>query len=103
MAPTSGVLTSARWEVVDRRLVIRQWPEEIECVAFSPLSGDVHLLNLPARILLEILAVQPQTLQELQAALVTQTGASGDREWEAAVEAALTTLDRAGLIEPRPL
>lgn len=81
--------------------MIRLWPGETECVAFSPLSGDVHLLSHPARRLLERLAEGPQTGAALIEYLAAAAEGPHGAEWVAAVEDALTTLDRAGLIEPR--
>jgi PqqD family protein of HPr-rel-A system len=89
------------WQLVDGGLVVRQWPGETECVAFSPLSGDVHLLSQPARRLLQYVAAEPQSFDALVRQLAQDAGRAQDEGWVAAVEDALTALDRAGLIEPR--
>jgi PqqD family protein of HPr-rel-A system len=89
------------WQVVDPELVVRAWPDESECVAFSPLSGDVHLLSQPARRLLRYVASGPLSFDALVDQLARDAGRTQDEGWVTAVEDALTALDRAGLIEPR--
>jgi PqqD family protein of HPr-rel-A system len=87
------------WQLADPDLVVRRWPDELECVVFSPLSGEVHLLNLPALSLLESLGDRPRSAEQL-AEVLARASSDGD-EWLAGLMDALTTLDRAGLIEPR--
>ena len=85
----------------DARLVTKHWNDEDEWVIFSPLSGDVHLLNSAAYQLLEALAEgPPMSAEALVAHLAGLAGRTPDAELEAAVATALTTLDSAGLIEP---
>jgi PqqD family protein of HPr-rel-A system len=91
-------LTSARrWRLVDPDLVWRSWPNEDEAVLYSPASGDVHLLNLAARRLIELAAEAPKTAQELAAAL----GSSAPQEeLLSSVAATIEMLDGAGILEP---
>ena len=89
------------WAVVDEHLTLRQWGGEAECVAFSPLSGDVHLISVAAKVLLETLSRQPLDRDQLVVRLAEASARAVDDEWASAVDAALTMLDRAGLIEPR--
>ena len=93
-------LAAPKWQLADLTLVVRRWPGEEECVVFSPLSGEVHLLNLAALALLEALGHEPQTVQDLSEQLAREAGRSVDGEWSDRLEVALTTLDHAGLIEP---
>lgn len=90
-----------RWQLADSQLQVRHWADEAEGVVFSPLSGEVHLLNLSALALLEALAREPLSTQQLSEFLALTSGRPPDDDWAAAVGDALTTLDRAGLIEPR--
>lgn len=69
-------------------------------MVFSPLSGEVHLLNLPALALLDTLSGRALLARELTEHLAGDSSLDTD-EWAVAVGDALTTLDRAGLIEPR--
>jgi PqqD family protein of HPr-rel-A system len=87
------------WQLSDPGLVVRRWPDELECVVFSPQSGEVHLLNLPALALLESLGETSRSTTQL--AQVLSRSSAEDDEWLAGLMQALTTLDRAGLIEPR--
>jgi PqqD family protein of HPr-rel-A system len=90
-----------RWQLADTELQVRHWADETECVVFSPLSGEVHLLNLSALALLDALARQPLSTQQLSESLARTSGRPPDDDWAAAVGDALTRLDGAGLIEPR--
>jgi PqqD family protein of HPr-rel-A system len=95
----AGVRDGSLWQLADPDLVVRRWPDEPECVVFSPLSGEVHLLNLPALALLESLGRSSRSTTQLAQALARTSGE--DDEWLAGLLDALTMLDRAGLIEPR--
>lgn len=88
------------WRAADARLVTRHWNDEDEWVIFSPLSGDVHLLNSAAYQLLQAVAKGPMSAEALVAHLAGLAGRAPDAELEAAVATALATLDSAGLIEP---
>ncbi len=88
------------WRASEARLVTRHWNDEDEWVIFSPLSGDVHLLNAAAHQLLQALAEGPLSTEALVAHLASLAGRAPDKELEDAVTTALATLDAAGLIEP---
>jgi PqqD family protein of HPr-rel-A system len=90
-----------RWQLADRHLMVKRWPDETECVVFSSLSGEVHLLNLAALALLDSLAGIALSARELAERLASSSASPHMVDWPAAVDDALTTLDRAGLIEPR--
>lgn len=89
------------WHLADRQLMVRRWNDEAECVVFSPLSGEVHLLNLEGLALLDTLAGNAMSAREVAERLVAPSGRPLTDDWSAALGDALTTLDRAGLIEPR--
>ena len=56
----------SRWRLADPDIIWQQWPQEQEVTAYSPRSGNIHLLTASARILLENLAKSPQTLEEMR-------------------------------------
>lgn len=91
-------MTSARrWRVVDPNLISRAWPGEEEAVLYSPASGDVHLLNLAATRLIELVREAPKTALELAAHL--ESSASPE-ELLSSVVATIEMLDGAGILEP---
>jgi PqqD family protein of HPr-rel-A system len=69
-------------------------------VAYSPRSGDVHLLNPAAYSLLDTLTREALTADELAERLATAAARAVDDELKAAVLESLTSLDEAGLVEP---
>jgi len=85
------------WRVVDPQLVWKTWHGEDEQVLHSPASGDVHLLNLAARRLIELAAEQPRTALELSAALGAN---ASSEELLSSVRATIEMLDAAGVLEP---
>ena len=86
-----------RWRVVDPDLVWRFWPDEDEAVLFCPASGDVHLLNLAARRLIEMATEAPKTARELAAGL---DSSAPREELLSSVAATIELLDGAGILEP---
>jgi PqqD family protein of HPr-rel-A system len=69
-------------------------------VAYSPRSGDVHLLNPAAYSLLDTLTREALTADELAERLAIAAARAVDDELKAAVLESLTSLDEAGLVEP---
>ena len=86
-----------RWRVVDPTLIWRSWPDEDEAVLYSPASGDVHLLNLAARRLIELATDAPKTSRELAAGLESS---APHEELLSSVAASIEMLDAAGILEP---
>ena len=89
-------MTAPRWRPVDPSLHWYERPGEPEVVAFSPLSGTVHLVTTSVRPLLEALAVAPRTVDDIIALL-----AAFDLD-AAEAQAIVESLDLADLIEPVP-
>ena len=69
-------------------------------MAYSPRSGDVHLLNPAAYSLLDTLTREALTADELAERLAESAARPVDSELKAAVLESLTNLDEAGLVEP---
>src|SRR3954447_23506455 len=99
--PVAAGLT--RWRIIDSALVWRSWPGELERVVYSPRSASVHLVNLSAWRLLELLTGAPRSEPELAAALAGERGAPVDDELLGAVSQIVAGLDAAGLITPESL
>ena len=63
---------SNRWHVADpSALVSRHWPGNDEHLVFNTASGDLHLLNSAATVILEQLSTGPATADELAVLLGT--------------------------------
>lgn len=69
-------------------------------MAYSPRSGDVHVLNPAAYTLLQTLTLESLTADELAERLASAAARPVDDELRAAVRESLTSLDEAGLVEP---
>ncbi|MBF0628810.1 MAG: HPr-rel-A system PqqD family peptide chaperone [Magnetococcales bacterium] len=70
---------------------------------FNPLSGETHVLNEQARLILEQLGTRPATLEEILARQASVSSAGTDREDPARpFRDLLSELDRLGLIAPVP-
>ena len=69
-------------------------------MAYSPRSGDVHVLNPAAYTLLQTLTLEPLTADELAERLASAAARPVDDELRAAVRESLTSLDEAALVEP---
>jgi PqqD family protein of HPr-rel-A system len=90
------VTAARRWRSVDPSLHWYEPPDDTEVVVFSARSGAAHLVSRAVRPLLETLARQPRTVDEIGALL-------GDAAMAAeSVSAVIESLDAAGLIEPIP-
>ena len=87
-------MTAPRWRSVDPSLRWYERPGEPEVVAFSPLSGSVHLVTPSARPLLEALAAAPRSLDDIVALLAAFSLNAAD------ARAIVESLDLADLIEP---
>jgi hypothetical protein len=85
-----------RWRAVDLSLRWYERAGEPEAVAFSPLSGSIHLVTSSVRPLLEALSAAPRSLDELTALLAAFNLSAAD------AQAIVESLDRADLIEPVP-
>ena len=85
-----------RWRSVDPSLHWYEPQDDPEVVVFCPRSGAAHLVSSAVRPLLEALARQPRTLDEIGALLGNEEMASES------VAAMIESLDAAGLIEPVP-
>lgn len=88
----------SRWRLADPEIIWEQWPHEQEVTAFSPRSGNIHLLTTSARLLLEQIAKAPQTAAELREFLEASAGIPAALIDEAFPEL-ITVLHDAELIE----
>jgi PqqD family protein of HPr-rel-A system len=82
-----------------RRAEVLVEPLGLSWAAYSPFSGETHLLNAEAAAILEILDEEPRSEVALRAALVHETGAA-EAEVAQALDASLLQLRAAGLIAP---
>ena len=89
-------MIAPRWRAVDLSLRWYERAGEPEAVAFSPLSGTVHLVTTSVRPLLEALTVAPRTVDEI-VSLLAQFNLNA-----AEAQAIVESLDQSDLIEPVP-
>ncbi len=89
-------MIAPRWRSVDPSLRWYERPGEPEVIAFSPLSGSVHLVTPSVRPLLEALSAAPRSLDEIVVLLAAFNLNAAD------AQAAVESLDLADLIEPVP-
>ena len=91
--------TSARqsWKPASA-LCWKQWHDGT--LVFNALSGNTHLLNPTAAMVLRALEQRPANAVELAEQLASQIGVEADEELATQVETLLSNLDELGLIEP---
>ena len=89
-------MTAPRWRSVDPSLRWYERPGEPEVIAFSPLSGSVHLVTPAVRPLLEALSAAPRSLDEIVVLLAAFNLNAAD------AQITVESLDLADLIEPVP-
>lgn len=90
-----------RWQVADpHRIRMHGWEDGY--TVFHGGSGDTHLLDSFTGEVLSCLLKQPMDLDELARTLAGQALAELEPEERAALEQALTALQRIHLAEPCP-
>lgn len=83
------------WKAV--KVYWKQWNDGP--VVFNALSGNTHLLNPTAAMVLQALEQQPANALDLAHQLASQIQVDPDQELTAQVETLLSNLDELGLIE----
>ena len=92
---------SQRWRVPDG-VVLRRRIWDDEGVVYHPLSGETHLLNVTAIVVLDLIEADPRSVPGLVDALIERND-PGEREIMAEQVAELVShLDALGLVEPCP-
>lgn len=92
---------SQRWRVPDG-VVLRRRIWDDEGVVYHPLSGETHLLNVTAIVVLDLIEADPRSVPGLVDALIKRND-PGEREIMAEQVAELVShLDALGLVEPCP-
>ena len=89
----------ALWWKIDRDagLKVRHWGEDV--VVFNPRSGHTHFLDEVSGRLLQWLAEQPRTEDELVRLMAAELGLPADAEVQAPLHMWLRQLDELGLID----
>jgi PqqD family protein of HPr-rel-A system len=92
--------SSPRWAATrGDRLTWRSWDED-ECVVFSDLSGDTHLVNRVTAEVLRHLERAELDLPELARRVATALGTEPGADFETHLAQLLAHLDAIGLVEP---
>ena len=87
-----------RWQIISGfELRWLNWDDEF--VVYHTGSGDTHLLNSMAAIILEQMASSSLSLQELSDHFIHSLGINPDNDFEKNLKQLVTELERSGLIE----
>jgi len=87
-----------RWQIISGfELRWLNWDDEF--VVYHTGSGDTHLLNSMAAIILEQMASSSLSLQELSDYFIHSLGINPDNDFEKNLKQLVTELERSGLIE----
>ena len=95
---------SRRWRVPNG-IVLRRRIWDDEAVVYHPLSGETHLLNVTAIVVLDLIEADPRSVPGLVDALIEGDDVedAGARETMTDQVAELVShLDALGLVEPCP-
>ena len=95
---------SQRWRVPDG-VVLRRRIWDDEGVVYHPLSGETHLLNVTAIVVLDLIEADPRSVPGLVDALIESDDVENAGEREAMTDQVaelVSHLDALGLVEPCP-
>ena len=100
---------SRRWRVPNG-IVLRRRIWDDEGVVYHPLSGETHLLNVTAIVVLDLIEAGPRSVPGLVDALIERNEAAEDADDDPGARATMTEqvaelvghLDALGLVEPCP-
>jgi PqqD family protein of HPr-rel-A system len=97
----TGPLTASliQW-VAASNLIWASYPDADDWIVYNPASADIHLLTPFAQSLLRVATQTPCTLDSLTQLLAQELALPVDAELRAAIESAIASLDRAGLVLP---
>ena len=98
-AAAAAAKDGARWWKIgaDAALKLRQWDDEY--VVFNPRSGHTHFLDVAAGRLLQWLAAQARSEDELARLMAAELGLPADAAVQEPLRLLLAQLDEQGLID----